>query len=111
MFENVKQEFQWQFCDFHSHDSEFILFFDSFHCDPENAPSNMQWELIKLQESFDSISSFRYITLRVLFFSPSINLSSFAQVCLQNGFSFWKYLFHFYIYPPDSQESDRGTDT
>ena len=53
MFENVKQEFQRRFCDFHSHESEFMLFPDPFHCDSESAPTNMQLELIELQENSD----------------------------------------------------------
>ena len=36
MFEHVKQEFQRRFCDFHSHESEFMLFSDPFHCNPES---------------------------------------------------------------------------
>ena len=56
--EDVKQEFQRRFCDFHLHESEFGLFSDSFHCDPESALTNMQLELIKLQESSDLKSSF-----------------------------------------------------
>ena len=63
MFENVKQEFQRRFCDFHSHESEFMLFSNPFHCDPESAPTNMQLELIELQESSDLKSSFRDLPL------------------------------------------------
>ena len=53
MFENVKQEFQRRFSDFRLHESEFMLFSDSFHCNPESALTNMQLELIELQESSD----------------------------------------------------------
>ena len=64
MFENVKQEFQRRFCDFRSHDSEFMLFSNPFHCNhPESAPTNMQLELIKLQESSDLKSSFQHLPL------------------------------------------------
>ena len=61
MFENVKQEFQRRFCDFHSHKSEFMLFSDPFDCDPE--PTNMQLEIIELQESSDLKSFFRDLPL------------------------------------------------
>ena len=63
MFENVKQEFQRRFCDFHSHESEFMLFSNPFHCDPESAPTNMQLELIELQESSDLKSAFQDLPL------------------------------------------------
>ena len=63
VFENIKKEFQRRFCDFHSHESEFVLFSDPFHCDPESAPTNMQVELIELQESSDLKSSFRDLPL------------------------------------------------
>ena len=58
MFENVKQEFQRRFCEFHSHESEFMLFSNPFRCDPESASNNVQLELIELQESSDLKSSF-----------------------------------------------------
>ena len=63
MFENVKQKVHQRFCDFHSHESEFMLFSDPFHCDPESASTNMQLELIKLQESSNLTSSFRDLPL------------------------------------------------
>ena len=62
-FENVKQECQRRFCDFHSYESEFMLFSNPFHCDPESAPTNMQLELIELQESCNLKSSFRDLPL------------------------------------------------
>ena len=58
MFENVKQEFPRRFSNFRSHESEFMLFSDRFHCNPESAPINMRLELIELQESSDFKSSF-----------------------------------------------------
>ena len=63
MFENIKQEFQRRFCDFHSHESALMLFSDPFHCDPESPSTNMQVELIELQESSDLKSSFRDLPL------------------------------------------------
>ena len=89
MIENVKQEFRQRFSDFQSHESDFILFSNSFHCDPKRAPANIQLELIQLQESSDIKIIFLKRSLgQVLFLSFIINLSSFAQECLQNGFSF-----------------------
>ena len=61
VFENVKQEFQRRFCDFHSHESEFMLFSDPFHCNPESAPTNMHLNLIELQESLNLKPSFRFL--------------------------------------------------
>ena len=46
MFENVKQEFQRRFCDFHSHESEFMLFSNCFHCDTESAPTTRWYDMI-----------------------------------------------------------------
>ena len=63
LIENVKQEFQRRFCDFQSHEAEFRLFFNPFHCNPESAPTNMQLELIELQESSDLKSPFQDLTL------------------------------------------------
>ena len=63
MFENVKQEFQRRFCDFHSHESEFMLFSNPFCYHPESAPTNMQLQLIKLQESSNLKSCFRDLPL------------------------------------------------
>ena len=63
LIENVKQEFQRRFCDFQSHEAEFRLFSNPFHCNPESAPTNMQLELIELQESSDLKSSFQDLTL------------------------------------------------
>ena len=60
---NVKQKFQRRFCNFHSLESEFMLFSDSFHCDSESARTNMQTELIELRESSDLKSSFRNLAL------------------------------------------------
>ena len=69
MFENVKKEFQQRFFDFHSHESEFMLFSNPFHCDPESAPTNMQLEPIKLQESFNLKLSFQDLPLDKFYFS------------------------------------------
>ena len=63
MFDNVKQEFQRRFSYFHSHESEFMLFSNFFHCDPESAPTNMQLEQMERQKSFDLKSSFRDLPL------------------------------------------------
>ena len=63
LIENVKQEFQRRFCDFQSHEAEFRLFSNPFHCHPESAPTNMQLKLIELQESSDLKSSFQDLTL------------------------------------------------
>ena len=63
LIENVKQEFQRRFCDFQSHEAEFRSFSNPFHCNPESAPTNMQLELIELQESSDLKSSFQDLTL------------------------------------------------
>ena len=77
--EDVKQEFQRRFCDFHSHESEFMLFSNSFHCDPENAPANLRLELIKLQESSDLKSSSHDLPLHnFLILSTRLNLPKFA---------------------------------
>ena len=40
-----------------------MLLSNPFHCDPESAPTNMQFELIELQESSDLKSSFRDLHL------------------------------------------------
>ena len=69
MFENVKREFQRRFSDFCSHESESMLFSDSFHCDPESAPTNIQLELIELRESSDLKSFFRDLPLDKLYAS------------------------------------------
>ena len=58
-----KQEFQRRFCDFPSHESEFMLFSDPFQCNPENAPTNKQLEIIELQESSNLKSSFHDLPL------------------------------------------------
>ena len=79
MFENVKQEFQRRFCDFHSHASEFMLFSDPFHCNPESAPTNMQLELIELQESSDLKLSFRDLPLDKVY--SSVPASTYPALC------------------------------
>ena len=61
MIEKVKKEFRRRF-DFQSHELDFILFSDPFHCDPESAPTIIQLKLIELQESFKLKSSFRDVT-------------------------------------------------
>ena len=59
MFEKLQEEFQRRFCDFRSHDQDLEIFADPFLCDPECAPTNIQLELIEVQESSDLKSSFR----------------------------------------------------
>ena len=71
MFENIKQEFQRRFSNFRSNESEFMLFFDPFHCNPESGPINMQLKLIELQESSDLKSLFRDLPLDKFYSSAS----------------------------------------
>ena len=53
-----------------------MLFSDPFHCDPENAPTEMQLELIELQESSDLKSSFRDLPLDKFYSSVLVSTYS-----------------------------------
>ena len=46
-----------------------MLFSDPFHCNLESAPTDMQLELIKLQESSDLELFFRYLLLNKFYSS------------------------------------------
>ena len=76
ILENVKQEFQRRFFEFRSHKSEFLLFSDPFHCDPESAPTNKQLKLVELQESSDLKSFLRGLSSDKLYFSVSASTYS-----------------------------------
>ena len=51
-----------------------MLFSDPFYCNPESAPTSMQLELIKLQESFNLKSSFQDLTLKKFYSSVSASI-------------------------------------
>ena len=80
-----KQEFGRRFCDFRSHESEIILFSDTFHYNPESALTKIQLELIELQESSGLKSSFRDVDLDRFFSSipsstyPSLHKHAFEM--------------------------------
>ena len=69
IFVNIQEEFRQQFCDLRLHDHVICMFPDPFNCNPERAPSNVQLEPIKLQESSHLKSSFQDFLLDKFYFS------------------------------------------
>ena len=91
MFENVKQKFQRRFSDFRLLQSEFVLFSDLFHCGSGSAYTNMQLELIELQERSDSKSFLVNLPLDMFYFSgPASTYPAMRKHAFRLAF-FWKY--------------------
>ena len=63
MLQNIQDEFQRRFCDFRSHEHDLMMFASPFECDPKCVPTEMQLELIELQESSELKSAFRDLSL------------------------------------------------
>ncbi|KAK6490688.1 general mRNAion factor II-I repeat domain-containing protein 2-like, partial [Huso huso] len=59
IMEKLQAEFRHRFSDFRSHEQAFDIFQDPFKCAPEGAPTEMQFELIDLQESQEAKTAFR----------------------------------------------------
>jgi len=59
MLQNIENEFQRWFCDFHCHEQDLMMFASPLHCGPKCVPSDMQLKLIEPQESSELKSDFR----------------------------------------------------
>jgi len=64
MLQNTQDEFQRRFCNFRSHEQNLMMFARTpFECDPKCIPTDMQLELIELQESSEPKYAFRDLSL------------------------------------------------
>jgi len=64
MLQNIQDEFQRRFCNFRSHEQNLMMFARTpFECDPKCIPTDMQLELIELQESSEPKYAFRDLSL------------------------------------------------